>query len=303
MKECARVHSGGFTLVELVLSIGVMTALLVAVGGFVHACLKAETSRQGVFALYGEGSLAMERMVAGVKGCTYLHVPNNHNASRDALAFSRSVNSDGDFYLGDNLLACVDEDLPGDMSDDSAPGIVGFDDDGDGAIDEPDGMVWSDAVKDDDEDGGFDEDWLDGRDNDKDGNIDEDVPSDANADNMPGIGIFDDDADAAVDEGAPGSITDDDEDGALDEDGVDPVIYVLDGGTGTLQELFPSTGACGVFCENVTAFVVTYHAPDCDSDPFVTISLTLTGDDGESVTLQEDVYPRNIVQRCGKRVR
>ena len=40
------------------------------------------------------------------------------------------------------------------MNGDGAPGIAGFDDDGDGQIDEGD-------INDDDEDGNVDEDWLD----------------------------------------------------------------------------------------------------------------------------------------------
>lgn len=49
----------------------------------------------------------------------------------------------------------IDEDLPGDMNGDGAPGIVGVDDDGDTLIDE------GGDPKDDDEDGAADEDWYD----------------------------------------------------------------------------------------------------------------------------------------------
>jgi hypothetical protein len=293
----------GFTLVELVIAIGAMTMLLVAVGGLVHACLRAESTREDISTLYEEGFLAMERMVAGAKRCTHLLIPNNHSVTRDILAFSESANADADFYFGDNLFARVNEDLSSDMSNDAAPGIKSLDDDGDGTADEAGALAWSDAVNDDDEDGAFDEDWLDGKDNDADGNIDEDVSSDANADGQPGLAAFDDDADGSIDEGAGGSSDDDDEDEDINEDAAEAIVYTLVPSTNTLVENKMRTMEVGVLCENVTAFTVIYHPPGCTVNPYITISLTLTGDGGETITLQEDVYPRNIVQGCGRRVR
>ena len=69
-----------------------------------------------------------------------------------ALSFSNEdpingIDDDGD---GD-----IDEDPPGDMNNDNAPGIAGVDDDGDGQTDE------GGDDRDDDEDGQADEDWLD----------------------------------------------------------------------------------------------------------------------------------------------
>jgi hypothetical protein len=53
----------------------------------------------------------------------------------------------------------------------------------------------------------------------------------------------------------------------------------------------------------VTAFTVTYEPPDATHDPRILISLTLTGDDGETLRFTEYVVPRNVLQKIGKRVR
>ena len=67
------------------------------------------------------------------------------------LSFSNEDPVNG---IDDDGDGSIDEDPPGDMNNDSAPGVAGVDDDGDGAIDEGDD-------RDDDEDGQRDEDWLD----------------------------------------------------------------------------------------------------------------------------------------------
>jgi prepilin-type N-terminal cleavage/methylation domain-containing protein len=293
----------GFTLAEVLIAIAVMSALFVALAGLVHACLRAETVQTGKSSLYSDGMLAMERMTSGLKACTFLHIPNNHNNIRDILAFSGIVNDDGDSQFSDTLFPRIDEDLGSDMSNDAFPGLASYDDDGDGSVDETGGLAWSDAILDDDEDGGFDEDWLDGVDNDGDGNIDEDLPADANSDLMPGVDNYDDDGDGSVDEGGGGSAQNDDEDDSTNEDAANSVVYSYNSGTNTLWEIFPDTGSSGILCNNVTAFSAVYSGPDCSQDPVISILLTLTDADGESITLTEVVYPRNIVQKWGKRVR
>jgi len=293
----------GHTLVELVIAIGATAAMMIAVGGLVRACLKAESTRGSRFALYARAAAAMESMVSGVKSSTFLYIPNNHRASRDVLAFSGISDADGDAHFGDALFPRIDEDVSSDMSGDSFPGLRGYDDDGDGAVDETGGASWPDAVRDDDEDGLSDEDPLDGLDNDGDGNIDEDLPSDAGGDLLPGVPSFDDDADGAADEGGAGASRDDDEDGSVDEDPASAVVYAWDAAGQRLLRVDPATGATGVLCDNVAAFSATYHPPRAGSDPYVTISMTLTASDGRTITLTEDVYPRNLTEKWGKRVR
>ena len=299
----ARTRNRGFTLIELLIAIAIMAAIFVSVARLVAACLRVDDVDDGTSAVYEEGLLAMERVVSGVKACTYLYIPNNHNPTRDILAFSGVNNDDSDMYFGDALFERTDEDTPSDMTNDAFPGLALYDDDGDGVIDEAGGLAWPDAIKDDDEDGSFDEDPLDGLDNDGDGNVDEDHPADSNADAAPGTAQIDDDADGTVDEVGGGNAINDDEDATGDEDAADALVYYFDGGANVLWEAYPQAGTSGVLCDNVTAFSVLYTAPDANTDTFITITLTLAAPDGESVTIVEDVYPRNIVQKCGKRVK
>jgi hypothetical protein len=112
---------------------------------------------------------------------------------------------------------------------------------------------------------------------------------------------MDDDGDGQVDNGA--TLSDDDEDGENDEDQLNPLIYSFDSGTNTLTESIPYTGETTDLSTHVTQFQVTYEAADAAHDPRVQIILTLTGDDGESVSFVEYAYPRNTLQKTGKRVR
>lgn len=284
----------GLTLLELLVAITIIGLITTAAAALLSTSLQAHLYASNKSTLYRDGLIAMERMTSGVKKSTFLLIPNNHAPSRDILAFSGTVNDDNDFYFGDSLFPRIDEDLDRDMNRDGDPGISGIDDDGDGSPDET-GNAW-----DDDEDGLTNEDPLDGVDNDGDGNIDEDVGWDANGDAKNGIAGMDDDGDGSVDEGA--NDRDDDEDGLTQEDSLNPIVYFLDSGTNTLKETSP-TGTTADLAKNVTAFTVTYEPPDATRDPRISISLTLTGDDGESVTFFEYVYPRNVVQKSGKRVR
>ena len=173
------------------------------------------------------------------------------------------------------------------MTDDDTAGIIGVDDDGDASIDEGD-------MNDDDEDGLVDEDPMDGIDNDGDGNIDEDTGDDANVTGM------DDDGDGSIDEG---DNKDDDEDGLVNEDPLNHLIYSWNNATSTLTESFPYTGDSTALSTRITQFQAIYVLPDATHGPRVQIVLTLTGDDGELVSFAEYVYPRNVLQKTGKRVR
>lgn len=283
----------GLTLIELLLAVTGMAIISAAAAIFLTSTLGIEDQGTSRSELYREGLSAMERMKEGVKRCTSLHIPNSHSATRDVLAFSGSINDDNDFYFADPLFPRVDEDLSRDINNDAMPGITGVDDDGDGLVDEGD-------VGDDDEDGSIDEDPVDGIDNDGDGSIDEDGTGDLRADTKSGIKDMDDDGDGQVDEHTN---PDDDEDGLQNEDSHNYVIYSYSSGTNTLTESVPSTGQSTVLLTNITQFQVTYQAPDATHGPRVLITLTVTDDDGASISFSEYVYPENILQRLGRRVR
>ena len=271
-----------FTLVEVVMAVAIMAIIATGVTALVSSYLDTHAYATAKSGLYREGVMAMEHMTDSVRRCTYLLIPNNHTQVRDILAVSGFVNDDNDFYFNDSLFPRIDEDPKTKMTDDDAAGIAGFDDDGDSLTDEGN-------TADDDEDGALDEDPLDGIDNDGDGNIDEDSGDDGSCAGM------DDDADGTVDEG---HIQDHDEDGFLNDDGLDPLIYSWNSAASTLTESMPNTGESVDLSTHVTLFQVSYEAPER-----ILIALTLTGDDGESVTFNEYVYPRNTFQRTGKRVR
>jgi prepilin-type N-terminal cleavage/methylation domain-containing protein len=278
----------GITLVELLIAIAIMALIIPAATGLFSSALQGQGQGDDRSGLYQEGLLAMERMVKKVQACTYLLIPNAHNATRDILAVSGFVNDDGDYYFGDTLFPRIDEDTGPDMNADSSPGIQNIDDDGDSTVDDG-------GTNDDDEDGTNDEDPLDGIDNDEDGLIDEDFAQDASNDATPGIKGMDDDGNGTVDEG---NFKDDDEDGSSDEDPLNALLYLYDSGSNTLTESSPATSQSTVLSSRVTNFQVTSGTTNC-----VLITLTLTGEDGESVTFSEYVYPRNILQKTGKRVR
>ena len=283
------VNEKGFTLVELLLAITIMGIIAGATMPLLTTILKVHSDVAASSSLYHEGLLIMERMTGGIRRSTYLLIPNNHTPVRDILAFSGTVNDDepDDYYFGDPLFPRIDEDPKKQMTDDGKAGIIGIDDDGDGTIDEG-------VMNDDDEDGLDGQDPFDGIDNDGDGNIDEDTNDDAN---IPGM---DDDGDGEIDEG---DTKDDDEDGAVNEDPLNPIIYSFDIGTNTLAETSTFDSTTTNLSTRVTAFTATYEPPDAANAPKVLISLTLTEDDGESITFSEYVYPRNILQKTGKRVR
>jgi type II secretory pathway pseudopilin PulG len=278
----------GMTLVELLLAITGMAIISAAATYFLSTTLDIEVQGSTRSKLYREGLSTMEKMKQGVKRCTYLHIPNSHNPTRDILAFSGTINEDNDFYFGDPLFPRIDEDIEQDSNQDTFAGIGGLDDDGDASIDEGN-------FTDDDEDGSIDEDPLDGIDNDSDGNTDEDTADDANADNSSGIQGMDDDGDGLVDES---NIADDDEDGNNDEDTHQHIIYSYDNATNTLTESIPWSLQSTVISDQVTFFQVTYEAPQR-----ILIELTLTGDDDSTISFSEYVYLQNTFQKLGKRVR
>ena len=287
-KMMPRPNKNGFTLVELLVTITIMGIIATAAIPLLSTCLEAYSQGNARSRLYQEGLLAMERMTSGVRRCTFLLIPNNHTSVRDILAFSGTVNDDNDYYFNDTLFPRIDEDLKNDMDDDLDSGIDNIDDDGDGNTDEG-------ISEDDDEDGETDEEIFNGIDDDGDGNVDEDLFKDINRDDVSGFKGMDDDGDGNIDNQ---NRDDDDEDGNNDEDVINPTLYIFDSGTNTLTESIPSTGETTDLSTHVTQFQVTYEAPEK-----ILITLTLTGDEGKSITFTEYVCPRNTYQKTGKRVR
>jgi len=282
-----RTDEKGLTLIELIIAIGILGLISAAAAPLLSSALQAHSFGESRSGLYQEGLLAMERMTGGVRRCTYLLVPNAHNTTRDILAFSGNYNDDDDYYFDDSLFPRIDEDMGADMDGNNAPGIALIDDDGNSLIDDG-------GTGDDDEDGLNDEDQLDGLDNDGDGNIDEDFSVDVR-DGEPGIKNFDDDGDGSVDEG---NFKDDDEDGSFEEDPLNAVVYELVSGTSTLTESIPHSGASVYLSTRVSNFQVVSGTSNC-----VLITLTLTDNDGKTVTFSEYVHPRNTYQKTGRRVR
>jgi len=262
-----RFDEKGLTLIELLIAIGIMGMIAAAGSAMLSSAINAHTQGDARSGLYQEGLLAMERMIGKVQRCTYLLIPNAHNTTRNILAVSGFTNDDNDNYYDDPLFPRIDEDRDG-TPDDGGAG-------------------------DDDEDGLNDEDPLDGIDNDGDGLVDEDSTNDATADGEPGITGMDDDGDDSVDEG---NFKDDDEDGAIEEDPLNALVYQFDSSANILGEV--SSGTTIVLSSAVSDFQVTSGISNC-----VLITLTLAGDDGEVVTFSEYAYPRNILQKTGKRVR
>jgi prepilin-type N-terminal cleavage/methylation domain-containing protein len=278
----------GLTLIELLVALAILALIAGAASALLDSALHAQGQGEARSALNQEGLTAMERMVRKVQLSTYVLIPNAHKSTRTILALSGFVNNDNDYYFGDPLFPRIDEDPQGDMNKDSSPGIKGIDDNGDGMVDNA-------ATGDDDEDGLTDEDPLDGIDNDGDGNFDEDFSLDNTGDSKAGIAGVDDDGDGDVDEGAG---LDNDEDGSFGEDPLDPLLYLFDPGAGTLSEVLAGGGQPVQLAGHVTDFQVTSGTSNC-----ILITLTLTGDNGEGITFSEYVFPRNSLQRTGKRVR
>jgi prepilin-type N-terminal cleavage/methylation domain-containing protein len=299
-----RIGETGMTLVELIISIAIMGIIAGAATALLSICLQAHAYGNNKSALHHEGLMVMERMTSGVRNTTFLLIPNGHNPTGGILAVSDMVNDDNDFYFGDPLFPRIDEDMGGTNAQ-SGYGIFKVDDDGDGSTDEG-------AVKtDDDEDGLNDEEILNGLDDDGDGSIDEDLGTDVTGDNLPGIAGMDDDGDGQVDEDPATGMTDEDEDGAKGEESVIAIVYQHEPAIDALWEIASRalTGTLSppatkvALSTRVTGFAATYEAPNAAHAPRVLITLTLTGDDGESVTFAEYAYPRNIVQKTGKKVR
>ena len=74
--------------------------------------------------------------------------------------------------------------------------------------------------------------------------------------------------------------------------------YEFESATHTLWVSYPTSAEKVAVSTRVTFFQAEYQAPEK-----IRITLTLTDDDGKSITFAEYVCPRNALQKTGKRVR
>lgn len=282
----------GMTLVELTISIAILSLIALAAAALLSICLQAQSFGQAKTSLQQEGTLAMERMVRQLQMTSRVIAPNGQAPTLEALVVAAGLNNDKDFYFDDPLFPRIDEDQDDDNDGDGAAGVKALDDDGDSVVDEGN-------AEDNDEDGLSAEDPLNGLDDDGDQSIDEDVGADMSGDGAAGIAAMDDDGDGAIDEG---DIGDDDEDGQSGEDILEALTYAYDAATGTLSEKV-TNGAAVVLASRVESFQARYIAPDAVHAARVLLELTMADPDGARVSLSEEVYPRNLLQKWGRRVR
>ncbi len=270
----------GLTLIELLVSIVVVTLIASVISGMLITSLEAYRAGTEQIEMQREASYAMNRMAQYAQTARFLFVPNGRRNLTDLLAVSAGIDTDGD--------GLVDEDTGADITGDNKPGIVGIDDDGDGFIDEGN-------KDDDDEDGVEDEDPIDGIDNDGDGSIDEDPGDDWNTDGKSGIAGFDDDDDGTTD---MEDEADEDEDGTKDEDPAEPIVFSLDGDT--LMENHPVYGD-NELAHGVTTFEVEYELIGSD-DIKLKIKLELSHGAGWEIKLERQVHMENLLQKQGMRL-
>ena len=304
--------AGGFTLVELMISLVMGVLILAALAGLTSKSLQTQSVTGENNALAADARFAMQRMVTAVLGTERLLLPLADNPNTNwrenvreqsvpasapegdsteatavlAVTLDPTLDIDGDgFADSDNDKdGRQDEDISRDLTNDSAAGVIGIDDDGDGATDEAD-------FTDDDEDQVANEDAEDGIDADGDGSVGEDPDWDINGDNKPGVIDFDDDGDGNIDEG---NNDDDDEDGSRSEDWFDPVVFFLSGST--LIERRPNLNPVDgtdytehAIAENVTRLRVERIPQGNGRAVLVDLTLDTTGASGKTISLNTRV--------------
>ena len=316
--HCA-LRQHGFTLVELLVATLFAALLIVGLGGVVGQVAVTKDTVRDNNELTRQARFALDQMARTVSHSGSLLLPledkpftNWREHVREetvpasppegsstkatavlALTIPRyfDLNDDGFPDADDDLDGRIDEDLNANRTNSQAAGIYLIDDDGDGQVDEGN-------AESDDESSTVNDDPVNAADDDSDNNVDEDPPADMNADGCPGICGVDDDADGLID---GGSIEDDDEDGQSNEDGLNPLVFYLNGGTLMQRTPVPwdedsSGGVDGrdfivePIASNVTRFRVERVAGIAGNYQLVDITLELTSPaTGERVSLQTQV--------------
>lgn len=314
-------RQSGFTLIELLIAIVLASLLLAATNGIVSNALGTDELVDERNRLMRDARFAMQRMTGATSRSRNLLLPLADNPGTNWPEHIREQTVPASPPLGSSTLATavlavtlpdhidldadgvpdadddqdgfIDEDLPNDSHHDFLPGIMLIDDDGDGSVDET--GIWAD----DDEEGGINEDPVDGIDNDGDGSVDEDAPTDMNGDGCPGVCGVDDDSGGAIDNG---SNDDDDEQGGGFEDPYDPVVFYLE--DNRLMERMPvpwnedgislpdgpvdgRDWVATAIADDVTRFRV--ERLGTSSKPMIDLLLELTGPSGQTVSLQARV--------------
>lgn len=299
-----RIHedssTDAFTLIEVLVAVAISSILMLSLAGVVTNTLAANEDSRKRNALTRDARFAMERMVRAVSRTQRLLVPF---ADKAWTAHSESIfdpgvlavtldptldrDIDGIADADNDGDGRVDEDLPGDTSNDGKPGLIGIDDDNSGIADHIDSPIVDD---DESNDLQADEDPIDGIDDEGDQNVDEDPGPDNNGDGAPGIAGFDDDGDGSIDEGPH---TDDDEDGLVNEDWYDAVVYFLSGSN--LIERHPNLAPVDgtdyterIIAEDVTSFRIERLPRALNRADLVDITLGL-GSGNASVLVQQRV--------------
>lgn len=313
----------GYTLVELLISIGIAAMLLAGLQQLMATSLSASNSVGERTDLARDARFAMGRMVDAVRSSNRLLLPLADNPATNwdehvrietvpasapqgsstlatavlavTLDRTQDMDRDGIFDADNDGDGQFDEDPSGDVTNDFATGIIGIDDDGDGAVDEPHSSSGP-AEDDDDEDGTANDDGWNGIDDDGDGMTDEDPEMDMSGDGLSGIGGFDDDSDGNIDEDDK---NDDDEDGSVNEDWFDAVVFYLNGSNLVERRAVPwdenqdssITGEDFVesdIADNVSLLRIE-RVPAGIGPQLIDITLELTGNDGETISLNTRV--------------
>ena len=202
------------------------------------------------------------------------------------------ADNDGDGRIDEDPSGDVNNDLaPGIFAiDDDGDGIV--DEEHTQAWNGKMGPLYED---DDEDDFANENNWV-GFDNDGDGSIDEDAKKDVSDDGLAGLAGVDDDGDSLIDEGDK---NDDDEDGLIDEDWLDTVVFYLQDTTLQERRAVPwdenaDTVVDGrdyvesTIADNVSLLRFERVAPS-GGEQLVDITLTLTAQNGISVSLNTRV--------------
>jgi type II secretory pathway pseudopilin PulG len=301
--------SRGYTLISLLVAMALSAIVLTALGSVIGETLRVHEQVETKNALLHQARFAMEQMVHAISHSQRLLLPLEDSAStswpdniRDetvppspppqgsslatavlavTIEPTRDIDGNGIPDADNDGDGRIDEDLPEDVTNDSAPGIYLIDDMGDGTVDN----LISCCYMDDDEDAGIsNEDPINGIDDDGDGLLDEDPGSDMNGDGCPGTCGIDENSDGLIDDG---NSADDDEDGQSDEDWYDPVVFYLDGDTLIQRTAVPWDESNNGFingrdfiaqpiAEYVTRFRVERVAQDGNRSQLVDILLELT---------------------------
>jgi prepilin-type N-terminal cleavage/methylation domain-containing protein len=304
------IRQKAFTLLEILVSLSIAAFVIAGTSGLINTALQAEQKTRTQNNALQQARFAMQRMTHAVSRAQRLQIPLGENTAttwseslRNVLAVSldpaldrdkdgwADANNDKDFLdVNNNGMRDlgeperIDEDIDIDNNNDSAKGIKGIDDNGDGTVD-------GGTANDNDEDGSNIEDSINDIDDDEDGSIDEDIDNDMSGDGKAGISSVDDDYDGTVDEGKE---DDDDEDGQTSEDWLDQQVFFLKGSTlmERLPNIDPADGADYSeypIADNVSQLRVERLTGGNVSTILVDISLTITPVNGVPVSLNTRV--------------